>query len=196
MPQFQTGYWSKASATQYVGSSTGLFATDRTSRDRVTQSQDSTAASLDLTSEVTRSHQPCVGCGEGLHKVTPPGGRASWARSWRLESFLLINLLQAGVMTVLITRGKVYLNYLYDLIAFTIEKLVSQMYIDQKRRDFKAILASSGYSFLTFTQYAENDTFQSLSSIRYWQPVPIIYPSKLQLNLKQFLMKDNRILIH
>ena len=71
-------------------------------------------------------------------------------------------------MTMLITRGKVYLNYLYDLIAFTIEKLVSQMYIDQKRRDFKAILASSGYSFLTFTQYAKNDTFQSLSSILYW----------------------------
>lgn len=92
-PQFQTGYWSKASATQYVGSSTGLFTTDRTSRDRVTQSQDSTAASLDLTSEVTRSHQPCAECGEGLHKVTPPGGRASGVRSWRLESFLLINLL-------------------------------------------------------------------------------------------------------
>ena len=42
-------------------------------------------------------------------------------------------------MTMLITRGKVYLNYLYDLIAFTIEKLVSPMYTDQKRRDFKVI---------------------------------------------------------
>ena len=40
---------------------------------------------------------------------------------------------------MLITRGKVHLNYLYDLIAVTIEKLVSPMYTDQKRRDFKVI---------------------------------------------------------
>lgn len=65
---------------------------------------------------------------------------------------------------MLITKAKVYLNYLYDLIAFTIEKLVSPMYTDQKRLQSDL----SKLRILIIIHYAENDTFQNLSPILYW----------------------------
>lgn len=88
-PQFQTGNWSKASVTQYVGFSTGLF-----TRQLLPETTKTHCSLLwpKLASD-TLPRQPCVGCGKGLHTVKTLGGRASWGLSWRLESFLLINLL-------------------------------------------------------------------------------------------------------
>lgn len=63
-PQFQTGDWSKASVTQYVGFSTELF-----TRQLLPETSDTTTkthCSLlwpKLTGD-TLPHQPCAGCGK------------------------------------------------------------------------------------------------------------------------------------
>lgn len=93
-PRFQTSDWSKASVTQYVASLLDVHHKTAASRDRVAQPPRQALQSLgpNLTSD-TLPHQPCAGCGKGLHEVKTLGGRASWRLSRRLESFLLINLL-------------------------------------------------------------------------------------------------------